>query len=71
MLVTAADKYKVVYALAEIDPLFTEATIILAFQSDGKPLGPEVGPYQIIVPGEKKHGRWIRQVVSIKLVKAS
>ncbi|PSR53925.1 molybdopterin-binding protein [Adhaeribacter arboris] len=68
VLVTAADKYKVIYALAELDPLFTDKTIILAFQADGKPLDQKDGPFQVIVPGEKRHARWIRQIVSIKLI---
>lgn len=68
VLVTALDKYKVIYALAEIDPLFTDDTIILAFQADGRPLNAEDAPFQMIVPGEKKHARWIRQVNTIQLM---
>jgi hypothetical protein len=34
---------------------------------DGKALSENNGPYQIIVPNDKKHGRWVRQVKSIEL----
>lgn len=66
--VTAADNYQVFFALAELDPAFATQTIILADRCDGKPLTAEAGPWQVIVPGEKKPGRWIRQVVSMQVV---
>ena len=61
----AADDYVVAYSLAELDPGFTDRVAILADRRDGKPLAENAAPFQIIVPGEKKHGRWIRQVVSL------
>ena len=60
----AADDYVVSYSMAELDPGFTDRVVIVADRRDGKPLG-DAGPFQIIVPGEKKHGRWIRQLVSL------
>jgi hypothetical protein len=53
------------YSLAELDPGFTDRVVILADRRDGKPLAENAAPFQIVVPGEKKHGRWIRQVVSL------
>ena len=38
ILVTASDNYQVVFALAELDKAFTDRTIHLADQVDGKPL---------------------------------
>lgn len=67
VVVTAADNYKAMYTMAEVDTLFANRVIIVADKSDKKPLTPEDGPFQIIVPGEKKHGRWVRQVNSIQL----
>lgn len=61
----AADDYVATYALAELDPGFTDRVVILADRRDGKPLAENAAPFQIIVPGELKHGRWIRQVVSL------
>lgn len=68
VIVTAADNYKAIYTLSEIDPLFANRSIILADRADKKPLPAEDGPFQIIVPGEKKHGRWVRQVTGIQVV---
>ena len=68
LVVTAADNYKAIYALSEIDPLFANRTIIVADRADKKALPEEDGPFQIIVPGEKKHARWVRQVTALDVV---
>jgi DMSO/TMAO reductase YedYZ molybdopterin-dependent catalytic subunit len=71
VLVTARDGYRVVFALPELDPDFTDASqhIILADTADGKPLPEKQGPVRIVVPNEKKGARWIRMVESIEVVK--
>ena len=71
MVVSAADGYKVVFSLAEIDPEFTTQTILLACEVDGKPLEKGDGPFRIVVPNDKKHARWIREVASIEVVVSS
>jgi hypothetical protein len=68
VVITAADGSKAMYTLAEIDPLFANRSIILADREDKKPLSAEDGPFQIIVPGEKLHARWLRQVSGIQVV---
>lgn len=71
VVVKAADGYEVVFALAELDPDFSTRTILLADSVDGVPLTDGVGPYRVVVPGEKKPARWIRQVTAmdVKLAK--
>jgi DMSO/TMAO reductase YedYZ molybdopterin-dependent catalytic subunit len=64
-VVKAADGYEALYALPELDPDFAARTIILADSVDGAPLPAGVGPYRIVVPGEKKPARWVRQVSRI------
>lgn len=68
VIITAADNYQAIFALAELDPVFANRTIILADRADRKPLMAEYAPFQVIVPGEKKHARWIRQVTGIQVV---
>ena len=68
ILVTASDNYQVVFALAELDKAFTDRTIILADQVDGKPLPSGEGPFRVIVQDEKKPARCIREVTEIKVV---
>ena len=68
LLVEAADGYRVVIALPEIDPAFMEKQIILAFLRDGKPLDDKEGPFRIVIPDEKRMARWVRQVTALKIV---
>lgn len=70
LLVEAADKYTAVFAFPEIDPGFTDRVIILADKRDGKPLSKEEGPWRIVVPGEKRGARWVRQVTGFKILRA-
>ena len=70
VLVKAADNYQVVFAVAELDPGFTDRVIFLADQRDGKSLSPQEGPLRIIVPGEKRQARWVRQVTELTVVHA-
>ena len=63
----AADGYRVVIALPEIDPDFSDKQIVLAFLQDGKPLDANAGPFRIVIPDEKRMARWVRQVTVLKI----
>ena len=65
LLVEATDGYRVVFALPELDSLFTKQVIFLADRRDGKPLPPEQAPYRIVVPQETKQARWVRQIKTL------
>ncbi len=68
VFVTAADKYRVVLSLGEVDPSFHRgAKVILADQADGKPLPPKEGPYRLVVDGDLKPSRSAYSVVAIEL----
>jgi hypothetical protein len=68
LLVEAADGYRVVIALPELDPAFNDKQIVLAFLKDGKPFDDKEGPYRIVIPDEKRMARWVRQVTTLKIV---
>ena len=68
LLVEAADSYRVVIALPELDPAFTDKQVVLAFLKDGKPLDEKEGPYRIVIADEKRMARWVRQVTTLKIV---
>ena len=68
LLVEAADGYRAVIALPELDPAFTDKQTVLAFLRDVKPLSEKEGPYRIIIPDEKRMARWVRQVTTLKIV---
>lgn len=67
LLVEAADGYRVVIALPEIDPMYSDKQWILAFLKDGKPLDAKEGPYRIVIPEEKRMARWVRQVTILRI----
>lgn len=69
--VSAADGYRVVYALAELDPKFRDDGVFLVDSKDGKPLSAEEGPFRLVAPAEKRPGRWVRQVIRIDVLKAA
>lgn len=65
VLVEAADGYRVIFALAELDPALTDRVVLLADTRDGQPLGPKEGPWRLVVPGDKRPARWVRQVTAV------
>jgi DMSO/TMAO reductase YedYZ molybdopterin-dependent catalytic subunit len=67
LLVEASDKYRVIFSLPEIDPDWTDNVVLLATSRDGKPLDANHGPLQVIVPGDKRHSRWVKHVVSLSV----
>ncbi|MFC0182022.1 Oxidoreductase molybdopterin binding domain-containing protein [Pseudarcicella hirudinis] len=70
VLAKANDGYEVLFALPELDSDFSDDIILLATKADGKPLGEGVGPFRLVVPKDKKHARWIRELNSIQVVNA-
>lgn len=71
LLVTAKDGYTAVFALPELDPAFTDRSILLTDRKDGQSLSAAEGPLRIVVPDEKRHGRWVRQVQALTIKRAS
>lgn len=71
LVVEAADGYRVVFALPEIDPAFAEKQVVLAFLKDSKPLDDKEGPYRIVIPSEKRMARWVRQVTMLKIAEVN
>ena len=69
VILKAKDGYKSIFSLAEIDPLFAEQPILITDKIDGDDLSQSDAPFQVIVPGDKIQTRWVRQLVSIELVR--
>lgn len=70
VIAEASDGYHVVFALPEFDPDFTDRVIILADRRDGKPIASPTGPFRLIVDGEKRHARWVREVTTLDVQEA-
>lgn len=65
LVVEAADKYRVLFSLPEIDPESTDNVVLLALSRNGEPLDKAHGPLQLVVPTDKRHARWVKQVVRL------
>jgi DMSO/TMAO reductase YedYZ molybdopterin-dependent catalytic subunit len=70
VLVEAADGYRVIFSLAELDSSFLDSDVLVADMMDGSPIGGDEGPYKLVAPHDKRPGRWVRMVKSITLMKA-
>ena len=68
--VSGRDGYRVVFALAELDPSFQDNDVLVAISNEGKPLDDELGPIRVIAPQDKRHGRSVRMVTTITLRRA-
>jgi hypothetical protein len=67
LIAEAHDGYKAVFSWAEVDPTFTDRKIYIVTKRDGQPLSAKDGPFELIVPGEKRYSRWVRQVKLVRL----
>jgi hypothetical protein len=67
---SARDGYRVVFALPELDPAFTDRIVLLADRRDGVALESKDGPLRVVVPGERRQARWIRQVSVLSILNA-
>jgi DMSO/TMAO reductase YedYZ molybdopterin-dependent catalytic subunit len=65
--VTAADQYQVVFGLSDLDPTLGHTQVLLVDTRDGKALDKD-GPFRLLVPGDKRPARWVRNVTTIEVV---
>lgn len=70
LVAEGADGYQAIFSLTEFDSSYTDRVILLAERRDNELLPANEGPLQIIVPDEKRHGRWVRQVKTLIVSKA-
>lgn len=71
VLAEAADGYRVIFSLAELDSGILGSNVIVADTMDGKPLGADLGPFRLVAPHEKRPARWARMLKSITVVRLS
>jgi hypothetical protein len=67
-VITGSDGYDAVVALGEIAPMFEGKQVILADIMNGKALPP--GNDRLIVPGDQRGGRSVRDVIKIAVLTA-
>lgn len=68
VVVHAADRYQAAFSLAELDPGMNDRPVLLAWSRNNEPLTASQGPLRLIVPGDKRQARWVRQVTAIEIV---
>jgi len=64
----ASDGYVAAFSLAELDEAFGKAEAYLVYLRDDQPLSGDVGPFRLVVPSDKRAGRWVRQVVKLTVL---
>lgn len=70
VLVDARDGYRVLFSLAELDPGTGRRDVWLVDRCDGAALDDKDGPLRLLVPGDARAARSVRQVESISVVVA-
>ena len=71
LVVEAKDGYRAVFAWAELDSTFMDKAVYVVTKRDGKPLSGKDGPFELVVPGEKRAARWVRQVTTLRIRQAN
>jgi DMSO/TMAO reductase YedYZ molybdopterin-dependent catalytic subunit len=65
VVVEAADGYRVLFALAELDSDFVNSEVLVADTVDGGPIDAKRGPFRLVVPHDKRPARWVRMLKAI------
>ncbi|MBF6022454.1 molybdopterin-binding oxidoreductase [Lysobacter niastensis] len=70
VVVGARDGYRAAFALAELDPSLGAREVVLTNRCNGSALDAHDGPWRLVVPGDSRPARSVRQVESIRVVDA-
>ena len=55
----------------ELDPWFNKRRVLLALRRNGADLDAKTGPLRLVIPEEKRHARWMRQMNELEIVRVS
>jgi hypothetical protein len=66
LVAEGSDGYQVVYSMGEVTPDVHDGTVMVADTLDGKALA-DSGPLQLVLTGEKRPARWVRNLVTIRV----
>lgn len=70
VIAEAADGYRALFSLAEVDPALGASAIYVVNRRDGQPLADKEGPWRMVVVRDSMRSRWVRQLVALRLVSA-
>ena len=67
VIATGKDGYRVAFSLAEIDAKLGNKPVFVVNRCAGAPLAAEDGPLRLVVPGEARAARSVRQLVALRV----
>jgi hypothetical protein len=70
LVALAADGYRVVFSLGELDARLGSAAIMVADRCDGKPLPDGDGPVRLVAQGEARGARSVKQLIKVSVTAA-
>src|SRR3984957_9369015 len=70
VVATGSDGYKAIFSLGEIDPMFGNQPVVIAYADTAGQLGPNGsdGLAHVVVPGDIAGGRYVSDLVSLQVV---
>jgi DMSO/TMAO reductase YedYZ molybdopterin-dependent catalytic subunit len=68
LVAEGGDGYRAAFSLAELDADFAAEVVLVADTVDGKEIGADQGPLRLVVPGDKRQGRWVRMLKKLSVV---
>lgn len=71
IVATARDGYRVAFTLGELDRALGNLKVIVADRCHGKPLDAMAGPFRLLVPGDKRGARSVRQLERLTITAAA
>lgn len=71
VIAEARDNYRVAISLGEMAKGLGGRDVVIAYRRDNAPLTQEEGPFRLIVKGDERAARSIRQLVRLRLVDAA
>jgi hypothetical protein len=71
LVVVAADSYRTVLSAGELDSTLTGRVPLVVDRQDGQPLPASDGTWRVIVPGDRRPARWVRQLVRLQIESAA
>jgi hypothetical protein len=69
LLVRGTDGYQAAVSAAAVAMDPKGGRYLLATAREGKPLEKGQGPVRLIIPGDPKHVRWVKDVATVRLVR--
>jgi hypothetical protein len=67
IVAVGADGYAVVLGWGKIDPDYGAAPVFVAFDRDGEPLGDGEAMARVVVPGDKRGGRYVNRLTRVEI----